>query len=261
LNIAGFSILGEEDGIPSALPLTSIAPQQLPAGTPSPWLAQFRTEIDPDNLSILSYGLAPESTDRICQVEILHDPGLMFDPQGNPYFAGIIQNQEGRACQVRLLLQVLLDEEIVNLVAVDSSIPLQADEQRPFGFRLESLPRADHLEDLVFSVHLETGLTPASSVVVLPLSLSSVENLGSNLFLQGEVSNTREETVHHPTVFAALRSTEGQLLTASWLDLPGPMEAGQTLEFVLPLAISEGVDIGSAEFDLRSLALPSVPSR
>jgi hypothetical protein len=136
---------------------------------------------------------------------------------------------------------------------------LAAGEQRPFGLRLEPASAAAAEGNWSVEPFLETRRAAAARVLPLDLQLTGFENLSSNLFLRGQVVNSHEATVHQAALFAALRATDGQLLTATWLELPPEIEAGASHEFVLSLPISEEMAIGTAEFDLRALGLEAAP--
>jgi hypothetical protein len=258
LDLAGFSIAAVESGAIIALAGTTTLPGRLPAGVEIPWQAEFTRPLSAGQLEVLAAGAAPTDLTE-CPLAISLEPGLQQDPQGNPFFSGRLHNQSTSACSVRLLLLFRVNRKVTQLLSLASPIPLAAGEQRPFGLRLEPASAAAAEGNWSVEPFLETRRAAAARVLPLDLQLTGFENLSSNLFLRGQVVNSHEATVHQAALFAALRATDGQLLTATWLELPPEIEAGASHEFVLSLPISEEMAIGTAEFDLRALGLEAAP--
>ncbi|MFP3853588.1 MAG: FxLYD domain-containing protein [Anaerolineales bacterium] len=255
MEVLGMSIVSTRGGLPAALPETLLFPNQVRPDSLNPWMADLPIEVELEQLAVLAAGTELDPTGDDCQVEVVLAPGIQLDPQGNPFLTGRLQNQESDSCQARLLLLIELAGRGYQLIEVNSPIPLAPEETRPFGARLDRLAEAVDPEDLSVEPHLEASAWEAGPPLNLPLELTSFEQVGSTLFINGQVGNAHEFPVQRPTVFGAVRATGGDLLTAGWLPLEGPLEPGGTVDFVLPLPITGDMELGLAEFDLRALGM------
>jgi len=64
--------------------------------------------------------------------------------------------------------------------------------------------------------------------------------------------------VHAATIYAEVRSSTGELVTAGW-SAPESLSAGASADFVLDLPIPVGMDATLSEYDLRAIGLRAEP--
>lgn len=254
LNLTDFSIIARQAAETLGLPQRTIIPQQIPANSELPWQAEFHQRFSSQQLEILTGGL-PATDQTNCPLTIELEPGLQLDPQDKPFYSGQIISQSNSVCQLRLLLLLKANRKVVELISMRSAIPLMPNEIRPFGFRFEPIAAGQPASAYSLEAFPETSPSPAAEQVHLELQVTSFEVLGSNLFLQGQVTNPSDQSVFDSELFAAARATDGRLLTAAWQALPPAMEAGTSHAFVLALPVGEDMELGTAEFDVRAIGL------
>jgi hypothetical protein len=105
---------------------------------------------------------------------------------------------------------------------------------------------------------VETTIEPLpanelTGIASLTAVINSFEQLGGSVFLRGDVTNAGTIGARDPTLFAAVRNTEGELLAAAWLTAASDLPAGQMVPFVLELPLPAEVNLALAEFDLQAL--------
>ncbi|MGA9534169.1 MAG: hypothetical protein WBR18_15735, partial [Anaerolineales bacterium] len=113
------------------------------------------------------------------------------------------------------------------------------------------------VDELTLEGFVGVAETGQGGPVQLTSSITSFEQIGGSVFLRGTVENAGSATVTTPTLFAALRSTEGELWTAGSLSLAETIKPGERLPFVLDLPLPAGTDLPAAEFDIRALGIPA----
>ena len=188
------------------------------------------------------------------QVEVELDPGVGIDAQGNAVLAGTLVNQGSQSLPIRLLLTVRQSGRLARVVALASPIPLRPDETRAFGLRLEELPDGDPETTLAVETTIEPlPANELTGIASLTAVINSFEQLGGSVFLRGDVTNAGTIGARDPTLFAAVRNTEGELLAATWLTAASDLPAGQMVPFVLELPLPAEVNLALAEFDLQAL--------
>ena len=188
-------------------------------------------------------------------VEADLEPGVAFDEQGHPLLAGTLRNPAAMPAYVRLLVTVVVAGQPARVVELASPIPLRPGESRAFGLRLEDLPDSDDPDG--FGVEITVEPLPgagAAALATLEPVIQSVEQLAGSVFLRGSLANPTAFDVFDPTLFAALRTTDGELISAGWLPAAAELPAGGAIGFVLALPLPAGVDLALAEYDLQALA-------
>lgn len=253
--IDGYAVANESpDGKLTSLARAVLAPSYLASGELLPFEALLPTQAR--LTSIRTYvSASPAERRPPSPVEVVLTPGWSSDPQGRPFLVGIVRNPTDTTVAAEILLAFRHDGELVQVIGLDGHVPLAPGEQRPFGVRELALPKdvdptAVELEPII--VPPAPGEIPPR-VETLRMDIAGAEALGSNFFLRGQVSNDGPAAVANPTLFAALRATDGTLWTAGWLQLGDTFAAGQSEMFVLSLPLPEGIEVPLGEFDLRAL--------
>ncbi len=238
--------------------LTSLAP-----GQSSPFLVEF--DDDPPIAESTAYIdalaiAAPPEPPFSFPVE----PRVLSDEQSNRFVLGSLKNEASSPKYVSFLLILRMDDRLVGLSRVDSPLPVAGGEQlafsvgKFFGPDFSQIASDRPEADWEIEVLLDTGLSSDAEVVrkELDLSISGAEKIGSSIFLRGQLTNSEEQAVlEKATVLVALRSTEGELVSAGWQVVRETLPAGETAQFVLPLRIPAGIDLPDLEFDLRAFGV------
>ncbi len=158
-------------------------------------------------------------------------------------------------------LRLELDPRLLGLVQVHFPLPLAPGEARPFSVRMPPLfgplPASPDPAELGLSASPES--LPASAaeaaLVLLDLQVESFEFTGSRAFIRGRVSNPTSHTIVTPSVFAAVRSTEGKVLGAGWQVLAPDLAPAGERTFTLSIDLPARATPSMAEYDLRALGI------
>jgi hypothetical protein len=188
-------------------------------------------------------------------------PDLHATSQGEWFITGALENLGSRPAWGQAALRIEFDQRLLGLAQVRFPLPLTPGEIRPFSVRMPPLfgPLPASLDPAELSLNGKPESWPASSeeaaLVLLDIQIESFEFTGSRAFIRGRVANPTAQAVATPTVFAAVRSTEGKILGAFSQvlapDLPPSAERAFTLSIDLPAQATPAM----AEYDLRALGV------
>jgi hypothetical protein len=144
---------------------------------------------------------------------------------------------------------------------VHSPIPLGPDEKRPFHVDLSEIaPLLDEgsrdgevtIRWVVDPVQSrEAQKRPAS----LDLNIDQIETIGSTVYYRGSISNPYDVDIENPSILGAMRSVNGDLVSAGWAQPAGKLMPGETSTFTLALDLPEGSNSWDLEIDLRALGV------
>ena len=238
------------------------APGWLEAGASSPFLASVAGT--QEGLRWVAFVDAQE------QVEVLQPgislsgpPTLQLTAQGLPFAVGTLMNSSDQARRAALLLVVRHEDRVLSVSTLASPFPIGPGEQLPFGqadFPGLSLRVAELGLDPA-ALTLEAQVDPRASEPFpdhrnqLEVQIDSFETVGSAVFLRGAVTNPYSVSLSRPSLYAALGTTEGELLTAGWRELAARLAGGERLEFVVDLPFPAAGDLSMAEFDVVAYGL------
>jgi hypothetical protein len=195
-------------------------------------------------------------------LEILGDPTLHVTAQGAPFVVGTLANS-GDPADGSVMISLFNEDRFIGLLELETPRPLKAGEQLPFaafGFPGISLrfnsgdPSAIRVETRVE----EIAAHGAPTLIDMPVDVSTFLSVGSAIFIRGTVHNPMDFDVDTATVYAEVRSSNGELLTAGW-STAGSFGPGASGEFVLDLPIPVGLDATLTEYDLRAIGLKAQP--
>ncbi len=240
-----------------SLAVMQFGPNQLAPGETAPFLA-----LAPENPGTIEWilfhdGLIAEPLSQ-SSLEILGNPTLHLTAQGAPFVVGVIANS-GEAAAGSVLISLFDGNRIIGLWELETPRPLGAGEQLPFaafGFPGVSLrfdpsdPNAIRVETRVE----ESAANRALALVDLQVDVSTFHSVGSAIFIRGTIHNPMDFDVEAATVYAEVRSSTGELVTAGW-SVVEALEPGASAEFVLDLPIPVGMDATLTEYDLRAIGL------
>ena len=232
-------------------------PKQLAPGETAPFLA-----LAPENPGAVRWilfhdGLISEPSNS-SSMEIREEPRLHLTAQGAPFVVGTLVNT-GKAATGSVLISLFDGNRLIGLREVRTPRPLEAGEQLPFvafGFPGISL-RFDpgDPEAIRVGTRVEQSVPDvASTVIDLPVDVATFLSVGSAIFIRGTIHNPMAFDVDAATVYADVRSSTGELVTAGW-SAPEKLVAGASVEFVLDLPIPVGMDATLTEYDLRAIGL------
>lgn len=255
VQLSGFGLLAlGPDSRPLALAALHAGPTVLAAGESVPYLAVALA--DPGRVEWRPYaGGAIAEMPVSSPVESFAPAELRFTPQGAPFVIGELENAGTAAQQVHMLFALRSDGRLLTLGAIELPIPLEPGDRLGYtatDFLGAGLRGADpQAQDLTVELRLESKPT-ATRTFQLTTEVEVFLPVGSGLFVRGGVTNQHSLTVEAASVLAEVRRVDGELWTAGWTQLQGPLEPGQAREFVLELPLSEELDLATLELDLRA---------
>jgi hypothetical protein len=244
-----------------SLAVMQFGPNLLAPGEMVPFLA-----LAPENPGAVQWilyhdGLVVEPPSS-SSLEIRGDPQLHFTAQGAPFVVGTLANSGGAATG-SVLINLFDENRLIGLWEIETPRPLEAGEQLPFaafGFPGVSL-RLDPEDPNAIRVEWrieESAADGALTLIDMPVDVSTFLSVGSAIFIRGTIHNPMDFDVDAATVYAEVRSSTGELVTAGW-STAGSFEPGASGEFVLDLPIPVGMDAALTEYDLRAIGLKAQP--
>ena len=260
LDSFGFVGRAANDSVKS-LAVMQFGPKQLAPGETVPFLA-----LAPENPGAVRWipfhdGLHAESRSSI-SLDVHEEPRLYLTAQGAPFVVGTLVNT-GETAAGSVLISLFDGNRLIGLWEVKTPRPLEAGEQLPFvafGFPGISLrfdpgdPKAIQVETRVE----ESATGAAGTLIDMPIDVSTFLSVGSAIFIRGTIHNPTDFEVDAATVYAQVRSSTGELVTAGW-SAPESFSAGASADFVLDLPIPVGMDATLTEYDLRAIGLRAEP--
>lgn len=183
---------------------------------------------------------------------------VVHDASGGPMIVGALRNDDARPREARLLLDITRAGSLIGAAELRMPLPLAPGETRGFALAapaalFENLAGQEWTAgDLAVGTYVDAAASAAAREAIQPLEvrLTGIEQIGRALFLRGEVSNPWASALEGPAVLAAVRATDGALLTAGWAVLGERLEPGGVQPFVLALPWPRAADLALSEFDV-----------
>ncbi|GMR10198.1 MAG: hypothetical protein BMS9Abin28_1019 [Anaerolineae bacterium] len=257
VSLESLSFLGRgPDGIEKLVAAMQFGPNRLAPGETAPFMA-----LAPENPGAVQWtpyhdGVVAEPPSAGA-LEIRGDPQLHLTAQGAPFVVGTLANSGTTASTGYVLVSLLHGSRLIGLWEIEIPRPLQAGEQlafTAFGFPGVNL-RFDARDASAIRVdtRVEESLAGQTKTpVVLAVDVSAFHSVGSAIFIRGTMRNSTEVDVEAARVYAEVRSSLGELVTAGWSSAESLEPDGSTV-FVLNLPIPVGMDATLAEYDLRAI--------
>jgi hypothetical protein len=244
-----------------SLAVMQFGPNRLAPGETVPFLA-----LAPENPGAVQWilfhdGLVVEPPSS-GSLEIRGEPQLHLTAQGAPFVVGTLANS-GDATEGSVLISLFDENRLIGLWELETPRPLETGEQLPFaafGFPGVNL-RLDPGDPTAIRVEWrpeESAADGAPTLIVMPVDVSTFLSVGSAIFIRGTIHNPMDFDVEAATVYAEVRSSTGEIVTAGWSTV-GSFEPGTAGEFVLDLPIPAGMDATLTEYDLRAIGLKAQP--
>ena len=260
LDSFGFVGRAANDSVKS-LAVMQFGPKQLAPGEKVPFLA-----LAPENPGAVRWipfhdGLHADSPSS-SSLEVREEPRLHLTAQGAPFVVGTLVNT-GETAAGSVLISLYNGNRLIGLWEMKTPRPLEAGEQLPFvafGFPGISL-RFDpgDLDAIQVETRVEESAADAAGTLIdMPIDVSTFHSVGSAIFIRGTIHNPMDFEVHAATIYAEVRSSTGELVTAGW-SAPESLSAGASADFVLDLPIPVGMDATLSEYDLRAIGLRAEP--
>ena len=262
LALDSLGFLGREanDSVKS-IAVMQFGPKQLAPGETAPFLA-----LAPENPGAVRWilfhdGLVAEPSSS-SSMEIREEPQLHLTAQGAPFVVGTLVNT-GKDASASVLISLFHGNRLIGLLEVKTPRPLRAGEQLPFvafgfpGINLRFDPGDPEAIRVVTRVD-QSAPDMASMLIDLRVDVSTFLSVGSAIFIRGTIHNPMTFDVDAAAVYADVRSSTGELVTAGW-SAPEILLAGASVDFVLNLPIPVGMDATLTEYDLRALGLRAEP--
>lgn len=262
VTLAGIGLLAESsDSRPRALAEMQMGPGFLASGEQAPFLALTGTDPAGGRWQIFHDGSVGASNASAGLV-VSEGPQLHFDPQGAPFVLGSLQNQGTEPLGGSILLIIRAADRVLSLGELRLPIGLQPNARAAFGaIEFPGLAlRAGDLDPSSLSVEarVESWLD-GTEPVLLSADVDTFHSVGSKLFVGGNVHNPLDTRVQDVLVLGEIRSTDGELLSAGWMELEHALDPQQSGSFVLELPLTAGLEIPLTELDLRVMGTTAQP--
>ena len=261
--LASLNFLGRSlDGSEKLVAAMQFGPNLLAPGETAPFLALAPE--NPGDVQWTQYhdGVVAEPPSAGA-LKVLGEPELHLTAQGAPFVVGTLANSGPTAATGSVMISLLDGNRLIGLWKVEIPRPLQAGEQLAFtafgfpGVNLRFDPRDPGAVRV--EARVEERLTDGiKTPVVLPVDVSAFHSVGSAIFIRGTIRNSTQVAVESATVYAEVRSSLGELVTAGW-SVTESLKPGAAADFVLDLPIPVGMDATLTEYDLRAIGLKAEP--
>ena len=194
-------------------------------------------------------------------ISILDEPVPHYTAQGMPYLIGTLSNASNRAQWASALALVEHDGRLAYMFDVHSPIPLAPGVKRPFHVDISEIaPLLDEgsrdgevtIQWYVDPVQSREALKRPAS---LALNIDQIETIGSTVYYRGSISNPYDVEIENPSILGALRTVNGDLVSAGWAQPADKLIPGETSTFTLALDLPEGSKSWDLEIDLQALGV------
>lgn len=267
LHRVGFLVL-EPDGELLELSHAGDHLSVLEPGEVTPFLATL--ELRPEEGQLKPYVDATASTIKKYPSDLsIQKAWLERTSQGAPFLLGEISNAGYTATWARLLAALRMGGDLISVAPIDLPFPIPADESWPIsapylpGLEEALLDGDVDVDDVEVEVLVNTYTPPEveGSPLMLQFQISHYEPIGSTLVMRGQIINSTEGTVASPTMYAALRSTSGALITAGWTRLDVSLDSGESVAFEMNLPLPKSASPANSEHDLLAIGfkVPNPP--
>lgn len=256
---AGVVIFDENDPLIEFVPITLRQTYVNPRGS-----TPFIVRIPPQNAEASrEYFVSMIEIDEpdTPTISILEEPILHYTAQGTPYLIGTFSNTSNRAQWASALALVEHDDRLTYMFDVSSPIPLAPDEKRPFHVNLSEIAPLLDEGSREGDVAIQWVVDPVQSreaqkrPTYLDLDIDQIETIGSTVYYRGSISNPYDVEIESPSILGALRTVNGDLVSAGWAHPARNLIPGETLTFTLALDLPEGANSWDLEIDLQPLGV------
>jgi hypothetical protein len=189
------------------------------------------------------------------------EPTMLFTEQGIPYILGALQNDDDGKRELSFLVLVKNGNQLVGLSQIRSALPVPA--QGTFIYTtsptrsLQMLVEVEDPEALTLEIAIDRYRSAVSerTTVELPLQITSLETIGSSMFIKGVLTNTEIDPISSPSLLVEVRDLSGALLTGGWFPISSEILSEVELDFVVDLPIPGGFELAQSEIDIRSIGI------
>jgi hypothetical protein len=266
--LAGLSLITRgPQGEITAFGQMRAGPAVLAPGANIPFLADIYPGADAQTYSFFPDTRESELTQVVPDLRFTWGPTLRQDPQGNPFLIGEVENEGPSGAWFSALFGLELEGEWLSAVHIGHPLPLRGGERR--AFISEDLPglRAYFAErdGDISSVQVKAWIDPPSpdrpdlGTSPLAVEIDAYEEIGSAIYLRGNLTNPGEVEVFQPTVHGTIWNTNGDLISTGWSTSQASLPPGGSAAFILRLPLSAGVDPTFFEPYVWAAGLPTPP--
>ncbi len=256
---AGVVIFNENDPIIEYVPITLRKTYINPRGS-----TPFIVRLAPQNTeSSREYFVSVIDIDEpdTPAISILGEPVVHYTTQGTPYLIGTLSNASNRAQWASALALVEHNGRLAYMFDVHSPIPLAPDEKRPFHIDLSEIAPLLNEGSRDGDVAIQWVVDPVQSreaqkrPASLDLDIDQIETIGSTVYYRGSISNPYDVEIENPSILGALRTVNGDLVSAGWAQPARKLIPGEVFTFTLALDLPEGSNSWDLEIDLQALGV------
>jgi hypothetical protein len=183
--------------------------------------------------------------------------------QGRFFYIGEIENEGVTPWWLVIKIVYEYDEVILGLDTIIVPFPILPGRRLPFVIDPSSLPpellNALDPDLLEVQVHIDPWKTlptldPWTS---LSVSITQFEQIGSRLYLRGEISNSTDGGLSDSAVLIRILDVQGRTRGTGWTDPLGPIDPDGTMAFDQSVLVPDGIDLSLLEFDVLAFGLPN----
>ena len=255
-------ILMDDQEAPLGIAVSEHLLSALPPNKSNPFIASAEAFIEADSWK--SYvDASPALMPPISPLEFSTGFTTETTAQGQPYFLGQVENQGVTPWWMVLNIVYLVEDDVLGLDTLELPFPIPPRDRIAFVLDpSQSLP-ADTLievdpDDIEIRIFVDPwkALPSIESLLTIPVAITQFEQIGSKLYLRGEVTNPAAIPVTHAAVIITVYDVQGRTRAVGWSDPLVDLPVGDTQNFKVTLLIPKGLDLTLTEFDVRAFGFP-----
>jgi hypothetical protein len=205
----------------------------------------------------------PELMPPLPPLEIVGELSTEMTSQGQPFYLGQIENRGVTPWRLVLNIVYLLEGDVIALDTLVLPFPLPPRDRTAFMIDPSRSLEPEHLSkaDLA-QVEVQMSMDPWRTLpiiaepVMMPVTLTQFEPIGSQLYLQGTVTNTHYTTLGNTSILFTIYDVRGRTRAVGWSELFGELDVGEAQSFNINLLIPKDLNINLTEFDVRAVGFP-----
>ncbi len=184
--------------------------------------------------------------------------------QGHPFYIGQIENQGVTPWWAQIIVLYSIEDKIVGMDTLRLPIPIPSKEQIPILLEpLNALPSNLLMDEFQDDLQLQYILDPWASIpslvepIPVPVSITQFEQIGSRLYVQGQISNPQDTRLSHAGILIRLLDLRGNVRSTAWNDPLEGIDPGHLRTFASNMPLPKDLDLSLVEFDIRGFGFPA----
>ena len=235
--------------------LPSLAPNDR-----SPFSASSASYIEADSWKAFVEAI-PEKMPPALPLEITDGFNTETTARGYPFFLGFVENRGVTPWWLNLDVVYSQEGQMLGMDTLALPFPLPPRDRTAFILDpSQALPPATWLQEEPGKIEIQfypdawKSLPSLEEPFQIPVAITQFEQIGSQLYLQAELTNTLSVPVFDAVIYLRVNDVRGRIRTVGWSDSLQRLPAGETQNLRINLPIPKDLALNLAEFDVRAFA-------